>query len=142
MRIRSLCGTVLPVATTSPASQAFTKARRIVEQTDIDDPAEALPMLREAVERLTEAIDETMAALLLDDKSSLRLAGTLAGLSENAVGPRLARTQRLGAYASPAGRVTARGVERALYDQELGREPEAPTEQQPMRFKPRRSKPS
>lgn len=95
------------------------------------------------MERLTDAIDETMAALLLDDDGTLRAAGTLAGLSENAVGPRLARTQRLGAYASPTGRVTAKGVERALYDQELGREPEPGSpEIQPMRFKPRRSKPS
>lgn len=130
------------VATESPASKAFAMAKQALERTDIDKPDEALPNLRQAVELLTEAIDETMAALLLDQQSTLRTAGTLAGLSENAVGPRLARTQRLGAYASEAGRVTARGVERALYDQELGRNPETPAEKPQMRFKPRRNKPS
>lgn len=118
-------------------------ARQALNLVDTDNPADALPQLREAVERLTDAIDETMAALLLDEQATLRSAGTLAGLSENAVGPRLARTQLLGAYATPEGRVTARGVERALYDKEIGREPEQnAAEPQPMRFKPRRSKPS
>jgi len=118
-------------------------ARRALDNLDIDDPATALPLLREAVERLTEAIDDSMAALVLDEQGTLRAAGTLAGLSENAVGPRLARTPRLAPYASPAGRVTARGVERALYDLELGRKPESTTEEQPpLRFKPRRNKPS
>jgi hypothetical protein len=117
-------------------------ARRALEQVDTSDPADALPLLREALERITEAIDESMAALVLEEQGTLRAAGTLAGLSENAVGPRLARTPRLAAYASPEGRVTARGVERALYDLELGRTPEAPADNQPLRFKPRRSKSS
>ncbi|MET3962837.1 hypothetical protein ABIE44_002771 [Marmoricola sp. OAE513] len=133
------------MTTESPASRALAQARRALDNIDTENPTDALPQLREAVERLTDAIDETMAALLLEEQSSLRAAGTLAGLSENAVGPRLARTQLLGAYATPEGRVTARGVERALYDKELGRKPEPSpqqTEQQPMRFKPRRSKPS
>jgi hypothetical protein len=116
------------------------EARKALEQVDTDKPAEALPKLREAVEQLTAAIDESMAALVLEEKGTLRAAGTLAGLSENAVGPRLARTEQLAPYASPAGRVTARGVERAVYDKELGRKPaEAPEQQKPMRFKPRRS---
>jgi hypothetical protein len=94
------------------------------------------------VEQLTTAIDESMAAVVIDEESTLRAAGTLAGLSENAVGPRLARTDRLAPYAA-GGRVTAKGVERALYDKEFGRTPAAATPQQPpLRFKPRRSRPS
>jgi hypothetical protein len=128
------------VAKRSPASEALDEARRALGEVDIDQPAEALPLLRTAVERLTDAIDESMAAMVLDEQGTLRAAGSLAGLSENAVGPRLARTERLAAY-SNAGRVTARGVERAMYDEELGRKPATTPEEQrpPMRFKPRRS---
>jgi hypothetical protein len=58
------------------------------------------------------------------------------------VGPRLARTTSLSAYAAPdGGRVTASGVERARYDLEEGRhrlaEPDA--EPRPMRFRARRN---
>lgn len=53
----------------------------------------------------------------------------LAGLSENAVGPQLARTPSFSACASPEGRVTRASVERARYDAELGRP--APTNGQP-----------
>lgn len=128
------------MATHSPASRAVQNARKALEKVDTDKPAEALPLLREAVEKLTEAIDESMAAVVLEEEGTIRAAGALAGLSENAVGPRLARTEPLAAYASPAGRVTARGVERALYDKELGRKPAAsPAPQKPLRFKPRRS---
>ncbi|MEJ7834445.1 MAG: hypothetical protein WKF79_16140 [Nocardioides sp.] len=104
-------------------------------------PDEALPHLREAVERLSELIDESMAEAVLTGRASLRSAGASAGLSENAVGPRLARTQTLGAYANEDGRVTASGVERAKYDHESGAARPAPAAT-PMRFKPRRpSKP-
>ena len=69
---------------------------------------------------MSAAIDEAMAAVILEEGATLRTAGALAGLSENAVGPRLARTRDLGAYSGEAGRVTAKGVERALYDLERG----------------------
>lgn len=100
--------------------------------------AEALPALRSAADRLTRLIDETMAAAVLNGRASIRSAGAGAGLSENAVGPRLARTRALGAYANEAGRVTASGVQRAQYDQQTGvhRTSEPAT---PLRFKPRRT---
>ena len=98
------------------------------------------PRLREAQELITAAIDEAMAAAVVEGET-LRSAGALAGLSENAVGPRLARTRTLAAYQSEEGRVTAAGVERARYDVEQGRHqplaPGAPTPA-PMRFRPRR----
>ena len=72
-----------------------------------------------------------MAAVLLEEGGTIRQAGALAGLSENAVGPRLARTDDLAAYTSEAGRVTAKGVERALYDIELGRQSEGRPERAP-----------
>lgn len=102
---------------------------------------EALPALTEAQERLTRAIDEAMAAAVLEEGTSLRQAGQLANLSENAVGPRLARTSSLMPYATPEGRVTRSSVERARYDAELGRPAPAPAPDQtvqPLRFRRRR----
>ena len=112
--------------------------------TQAPGPTEALPHLRAAADRLTDLIDETMAQAVLTGEASLRSAGLGAGLSENAVGPRLARTAALGAYANESGRVTASGVERAKYDAELGTArpaaaaPRAAAARAPMRFKPRR----
>lgn len=111
-------------------------------------PAEALPHLRAAADRLTDLIDDTMARALVTGRSSLRSVGAGAGLSENAVGPRLARTPMLAPYANDNGRVTASGVERARYDHETGRVPEPGTDstdstdqepRQPLRFRPRRT---
>lgn len=101
---------------------------------------EALPHLREAAERLAELIDESMAEAVLHRRASLRSAGAKAGLSENAVGPRLARTLTLGAYANDDGRVTAAAVERARYDAETGAPPPAApaVTPAPMRFQARR----
>jgi hypothetical protein len=101
-------------------------------------PLDALPHLREAADRLTDLLDEAMAAAVLSGAASLRAAGARAGLTENAVGPRLARTRRLGAYADERGRVTAAGVERAKYDHESGT-PRPAQKTTAMRFKPRRS---
>lgn len=104
-------------------------------------PREALPLLRRAQEHLTAAIDEAMAAALVADGGTIRTTGALAGLSENAVGPRLARTRLLAAYGTEAGRVTAAGVERARYDLEQGRHRAAPAPTDPpapMRFRARR----
>lgn len=103
--------------------------------------ADALPLLRDAADRLTELLDDTMAQAVLEEGDSLRATGAKAGLSENAVGPRLARTAALAAYANADGRVTAAGVERARYDLETGT-PRAPAQPpKPMRFTPRRRTP-
>lgn len=100
---------------------------------------EALPLLREASDALTALLDESMARAVLEGQNSLRSAGARAGLSENAVGPRLARTRLLGAYAGETGRVTAAGVERARYDAESDALIAADAPPPPMRFKPRRT---
>jgi hypothetical protein len=100
---------------------------------------ETLPFLTIAQELLSRAIDEAMAAAVLEEGTSLRQAGQLANLSENAVGPRLARTARLMPYSTPEGRVTRTSVERARYDAETGRP--APTPEhavEPLRFRRRR----
>lgn len=102
------------------------------------EPLVALPHLRSAAQQLAGLIDDTMAAAVLSEGATLRSAGASAGLSENAVGPRLARTRSLGAYANDAGRVTADGVRRAQYDREAGRPEPAATQREPLRFKPRR----
>ena len=104
--------------------------------------SDALPLITEAQEQITRAIDEAMAAAVLEEGTSLRQAGQLANLSENAVGPRLARTSRLMPYATPEGRVTRASVERARYDAELGRPAPASTPDQPvapLRFRRRRA---
>ncbi|WP_220794227.1 hypothetical protein [Nocardioides pelophilus] len=112
--------------------------RRALDEAEGKDSVGALPYLREAADRLTELIDESMAAAVLTGQASLRSAGAQAGLTENAVGPRLARTRTLSAYADERGRVTASGVERAKYDLESGVPRQPAAAPAPMRFKPRR----
>jgi hypothetical protein len=105
------------------------------------DADTALPLLREAADRLAGLLDDAMAESVVAGGSSLRAAGARAGLSENAVGPRLARTAALAAYANDDGRVTAAGVERARYDRESGTSRAAAAAPKPMRFTPRRRTP-
>lgn len=125
----------------SPVSLAVAAAEEALRHVDPEQPSAALPHLRAAQDHLTRAIDEAMASAVLAEGSTIRTAGVLAGLSENAVGPRLARTSMLAAYAAPdGGRVTASGVERARYDLEQGRHRRADEETapRPMRFRARR----
>ncbi|HET7398552.1 MAG TPA: hypothetical protein VFJ94_08510 [Intrasporangium sp.] len=124
-----------------PVDAAIRAAAHELSQATPKAPTEALPHLRAAQEHLTRAIDEAMAAAILETGSTIRTAGALAGLSENAVGPRLARTSLLAAYDAGRGRVTASGVERARYDLEQGRHrvaDEATEEPRPLRFRARR----
>jgi glutamate-1-semialdehyde aminotransferase len=121
---------------TDPA--ALDAVRRALDEAARTDSVGALPYLREAADRLTELIDESMAAAVLAGQVSLRGAGAQVGLTENAVGPRLARTRTLGAYADERGRVTAAAVERAKYDLESGVSRQPAAAPAPMRFKPRR----
>lgn len=125
----------------SPVALAVASAEAALRRIDPDEPADALPHLRAAQEHLTLAIDEAMAATIVEEGSSIRTAGQLAGLSENAVGPRLARTTLLAAYGSEAGRVTAAGVERARYDIEEGRHrtTDSSAARPPLRFRARRN---
>lgn len=128
--------------TLDPATLAAIRAALdAAEAVDDDQVVETLPLLREAADRLTDLIDASLAEAVVADGTSLRAAGARVGLSENAVGPRLARTAALAPYANEAGRVTATGVERARYDRESGieRAPSAP--RPPMRFTPRRRTP-
>ena len=126
----------------TPDPKSLDAVREALEAASGKDAGEALPHLREAADQLTALIDESMAEALLAGKVSLRSAGAAAGLTENAVPPRLARTQTLGAYANEDGRVTAAGVERAKYDHESGTPKPAPAPAaQPMRFKTRRRTP-
>lgn len=112
--------------------------RRLLDTAAEKPAVDALPYLREAADRLAHLLDETMAAAVLSGQASLRSAAHQAGLTANSIGPRLARTQTLGAYADPRGRVTAGGVERAKYDHETGRPRPAPTTTAAMQFRPRR----
>lgn len=117
----------------SDAAAALRHAERSATARD------ALPLLSQAQEQLIRAIDEAMAAAILEEGTSLRQAGQLASLSENAVGPRLARTARLMPYATPEGRVTRTSVERARYDAETGRPAPTPNQTlEPLRFRRRR----
>src|SRR6187402_500342 len=109
----------------TPDPHHLVAVRRALEAAEGLAPDEALPHLREAADLLTELMDESMAEAVLQGKASLRSAGAAAGLTENAVPPRLARTQTLGAYANDEGRVTA-AVERAKYDHESGTPRPAP----------------
>jgi hypothetical protein len=100
--------------------------------------AQVLQHLRSVLTEVGQLLDEQLASAVVDDELSLAAAGKYAGLTENAVGPRLAHTARLAPYATAGGRVTAEDVKRAR-QHKYAREPlppAAPTE--PMRFKPRR----
>lgn len=111
-----------------------------------DAAADTLRHLRSALTEISELLDDHLARAVVDDEMSIAAAGKSAGLTENAVGPRLANTPRLAPYASAEGRVTAEGVKRARYDKHARNPlpPVAPPESSaPMRFKPRRtSKPN
>ena len=125
----------------TPSTHDLRPIRAALDSAEGLDADAALPHLREAAERLTDLLDESMAKAVLEGGVSLRSAGAMAGLSENAVGPRLARTRSLAPYANDTGRVTASGIERAKYDAETGMAPPpppAPGAPPPMRFKPRR----
>lgn len=121
-----------------PLDEVLTEARTALAAVRADEPAEALPLLRLAADLVSRAIDETLARTVLSDNVSIRAAAQLAGLSENAVGPRLARTAALAAYGDATGKVTARGVERARYDVERG-EYAPVAAPAPMRFRARRN---
>lgn len=108
-----------------------------------DTAAESLKHLRFVLTAVGELLDEQLARAVVDDEMSLAAAGKSAGLTENAVGPRLANTARLAPYVTTSGRVTAEDVKRARIDKyaRTPLPPAAPAE--PMRFKPRRKpKPS
>ena len=101
--------------------------------------AETLRELRSVLTEVGELLDEQLARAVVDDEMSLAAAGKNAGLTENAVGPRLANTARLAPYATSGNRVTAEDVKRARADKyaHTPLPPAAPSE--PMRFKPRRT---
>ena len=131
-----------PSASSETIQAAIEAASSALAATDATRPSDALPLLRSAQEHVTTAIDEAMAAALVAEGGTIRTTGALAGLSENAVGPRLARTRLLAAYGTESGRVTAAGVERARYDLEEGRHreaPETPDQPRPVRFRARRT---
>lgn len=100
--------------------------------------AGALQQLRSVLIGVGQLIDEQLAVAVVDDELSIAAAGKNAGLSENAVGPRLANTARLGPYVTGGGRITAEDIKQARRDKYAGTPlpPAQPAE--PMRFKPRR----
>ena len=117
----------------------YERIRTELANAESADPPTALEHLRVVLEEVSRLLDEQLANSVLDDELSLRSAGAKAGLTENAVGPRLARTPQLAPYARPDGRVTAKEIQRARFDKESG-VPAPPTiAPQPMRFKPRRN---
>lgn len=125
-------------------SNRYTRIREYLAQAErAESAAQTLQGLRSVLIEVGKLLDEQLARAVVDDEMSLAAAGKNAGLTENAVGPRLANTPRLAPYASGGGRVTAEDVKRARNDKHARTPlpPAAPSE--PMRFKPRRTtKPS
>ena len=118
---------------------AYDRIRAELAKAEVAEPSESLPHLRAVLEETGRLLDEQLAKAVVDEELSIRAAGAGAGLTENAVGPRLGRTAMLGAYARPDGRVTAEEVRRARYDKARGESPTPAGAAKPMRFKPRRS---
>lgn len=98
-----------------------------------DAPLEAVDALGRVRRLVDEALNDAMAEATLEG-ASVRSVAQHAGLSPNAVPPRLARTPTLGGYSDGDGRVSGSSLERARYDSELGR----PAPEAPMRFQRRR----
>lgn len=98
------------------------------------DPLATVELLGEVRELVDTALNEAMAEATLEG-ASIRSVAVRAGLSPNAVPPRLARTSQLSSYTEPGGKVSSSSIERARYDSELGR----PAPKRPLTFKPRRS---
>lgn len=128
-------------------SNRYDRIRTELNHAESSDAPTSLEHLRLVLDEVTLLLDENLASAVLDYELSLRAAGAKAGLTENAVGPRLAETPALAAYARPDGRVTAKDVQRARYDKLTGQfalplavpsttpSPAKP----PMRLKPRRN---
>ena len=100
---------------------------------------QALQHLRAVLTEVSQLLDEQLARAVVDDEMSIAAAGKSAGLTENAVGPRLAKTPRLNPYATSGDRITAEDVRRARNDKHARTPlPPAPPAE-PMRFKSRRT---
>lgn len=104
-----------------------------------DTAAEALQHLRLVLTEVGQLLDEQLASAVVDDEMSIAAAGKNAGLTENAVGPRLANTSRLAPYVTTGGRVTAEDVKRARNDKWANTQRPPAAAPEPMRFKPRRN---
>ncbi|SIM04574.1 Uncharacterised protein [Mycobacteroides abscessus subsp. abscessus] len=119
----------------------YDQIREELRQAESATAAESLTHLRTVVDLTSQLIDEHMAEAVIDGQLSIRAAGAQVGLTENSVGPRLARTPQLNPYARGDGRITASEISRARYDRESGTpapiQPELQPE--PLRFKPRRN---
>lgn len=125
-------------------SNRYNRIRQhLAEAEGAESVAHTLQALRSVLTEVGELLDEQLARAVVDDEMSLAAAGKSAGLTENAVGPRLANTARLAPYATSGKRVTAEDVKRARSDKHA-QTPLPPAGcSEPMRFKPRRStKPS
>jgi hypothetical protein len=100
---------------------------------------QALEHLRSVLTEVSQLLDEQLARAVVDDEMSIAAAGKSAGLTENAVGPRLANTPRLNPYVTAGDRITAEDVRRARNDKHARNPlPPAPAAK-PMRFKSRRN---
>lgn len=125
-------------------SDHYARIRAELALAESADAPTSLVHLRTVLEELTRLLDEQLAHAVVDDEMSLRAAAAKAGLTENAVGPRLAGTVMLGGYARADNRVTAKEIQRARYDKKTGVPAPAPppaavSESKPMRFKARRT---
>ncbi|OBG23520.1 hypothetical protein A5765_18735 [Mycolicibacterium celeriflavum] len=120
-------------------SNRYARIRSELARAEKADAATALTHLRAVLDDVGRLIDETLAEAVVDAELSLRAAAEKVGLTENAIGPRLATTAKLAGYAAD-GRVNAKGVMRARYDKEtgLGPPPAPPPDAKPMQFKRRR----
>jgi hypothetical protein len=120
-------------------SNRYARIRSELARAEKAELAIALTHLRTVLDEVGALIDETLADAVVDAELSLRAAAEKVGLTENAIGPRLATTMKLAGYAAD-GRVNAKGVLRARYDKETGNAPPpAPTpDAKPMQFKRRR----
>lgn len=120
-------------------SDQYKLIRSLLDQAEsAESTAQVLQHLRSILDEVGRLLDERLASAVVDDELSIAAAGKHAGLTENAVGPRLANTARLAPYSTSPGRVKADDVKRARQDKYSRQPLPAAAPPEPMRFKPRR----
>ena len=121
-------------------SSRYERIHTDLQQAETAESAElALRHLRSVLEEVGQLLDEQLARAVVDDEMSIAAAGKSAGLTENAVGPRLASTPRLNPYVTSGDRITAEDVKRARNDKHASSPLPPSPAAEPMRFRPRRN---
>lgn len=102
-------------------TELYTIAYEALGAVDTSSAQSAVVGLTDALAAVEAARDEAMAQAVVEGVS-VRQVAAAAGMAQNSVTPRLARSATLGSYAE-GSRVTSQGIARARYEAESAPEP-------------------